>query len=351
MSSVNLIVSEESQSSEPSLITTTKNEIKDEKGDNTNEEDSNDKNDEEVPIVDDEKATEEEEIEWHSKGGLVANVGLLVREFVTVRKLQPVTIAIGGASSEGVGRTIAELYGLPIVSSRAQIISENACKFRGWCWLGDLLPIFAPPKEVSPADEEGGVAEKAEEEGGSSVIAATVMMVGGAIEPSLWALVGADVPVFEVEEEEKMVSKMCIFIERHGKPNNFLEEEEVEDAASLFLRSVGMRRGSQKRLSSKRFSRMMTRMIEFEGTTVELTNEEKSEDARRLAHIETHQIKTKKLHEMPLREYLLEHCVPGVVEALETLRRAKEMTGETNFDPLQFLADFLEDRNNLESSN
>ena len=135
--------------------------------------------------------------------------------------------------------------------------------------------------------------------------------------------------VFSIDcskEEIEAFESLRIYIEREGRPLNFLTSaEELKQARLSYLQEQ-----SSKLLASQQFETARKQAIQHE-----TRNMREMKAMMQFEQIKDREVEIKKAREMPLRDYLMENVIPALAEGLLEVCRVLPD------DPVDYLAEYL----------
>lgn len=127
------------------------------------------------------------------------------------------------------------------------------------------------------------------------------------------------------KDEEDIFESARIYIERNGRPYNYLTpEEEVS-------RQIRERRAEKAKATAEAAESMKQK----DDSSAEKREEQRQ--AARLRIVANHEAAQQKLRDLPLREYLMQYMVPNLTEGLV------EVCKVLPDDPVDYLANYLEE--------
>ena len=341
------------------------------------------------------KSDEEEKtmpFEWHCIEGISEGIKKLNQEFNQARQLRPIRILITGPPY--IGKTayaekLAQHYNVHLVTKKSAIehfkslgkhleesdesIAEavrtklecNACRNRGYVLVGWPLSyeqaklVFtqeAPPQEEEEETEEPPKTYTVREQiiphsvvilrASDEFIAQRVQSEGVAEKLDLYrsfiskTLILDDffaennIDPFEQEcgsEELEIIENLKIYIERNGRPYNYLAStEEIEETRRAVLNErIQQEVTQQQNEASVKSQQIQQQKLQEEQAAYELLQQLK-------AHSELFQ----EANSLSLRQYLMEYVMPYLAEGMLEVCRALPS------DPVDYLAEFLWEQSN-----
>jgi len=333
---------------------------------------------------------------WHCREGLLKNVRKIAEEFCKERKLRAMRVLIGGPPASGkstLARGVAEHFRIPRHELRGEglegmagTLSSRVCRYRGYVLDAGLVgfteveklyrydievPREEGEEEAPPAAEDGEEAPEVapkqfervlNEEICPSFVVVTQAPMGlckgrwlqdrgkgsadefeekwlqyssSNLEEGVHSMADffqeiAGRGVFNVpaagKDEEEMFESVRIYMEREGRPFNYLPTAD-EVAKSLF-----------KKLAAKLDAKAQAAATEAEqGGVVAAQQDEIRRLEERLRIIAGHEQEQRKLRDMPLREYLMDHMIPSLTEGLIDVCKVLPE------NPADYLANYLEE--------
>ncbi|CAJ1430747.1 unnamed protein product [Effrenium voratum] len=321
---------------------------------------------------------------WICRNGLLANLRSIADEFCAGKKLRSMRIIIAGPPASGkskLAKAVAEHFKVPCLvdctlEKMAEQISSNVCRYRGYVLdaggigFAEAERLFRYDVEVPKSEEEAGDGEDVEpsppkmerrlnEETCPSYVIIT--QAPATLCKAKWQGYGAAPEEFEKsmqdytesnlrkdmhslqdffqdvankgvlnlpiagKDEEDLFESARIYIERSGRPFNYLPTDEEVSQEIRERRAEKLQAVIEAAASSKQDDGDAER------------KREEQRHAERLRIVAEHEAAQQKLFDLPLREYLMEYMVPSLTEGLI------EVCKVLPDDPVDYLANYLEE--------
>jgi len=341
---------------------------------------------------------QQEDFEWHCRGGFLKNIRMVAEEFSTERELRAMRVIIAGPPASGKNtlcKAVSDHFNIPLLgmkledldSTRSQLRSE-VCRYRGyvlnaglagWQEVEDLfckdyeLPIdpeeeeSAPPAETEDGEAPPPVEKKFERRLSDEVIVPQFVVLLQAPE----ALCRARHTAGCKGSAEQLVQDVAQFAARNlvdGQPNiaDFFQdtakigvfnlpiagksEEDMFESIRIYMESGQGRPFNYLKTGAEVAEEIVAKKLEMEQiaamnddgamerqVTQQIeTDSAKKQHLERLRIIGTHEAEQSQKEALPLREYLMRYMVPNLTEGLI------EMCMVLPENPVDYLANYLE---------
>lgn len=341
---------------------------------------------------------QQEEFEWHCRGGILKNIRMVAEEFSAERKLRAMRVIIAGPPASGKNtlcKAVSDHFNIPLLemkledmdSTRNQLGSE-VCRYRGYVLNAGLAgwkeveALFCKDYELPIDPEEEEAAPPAETEDGEAPPPVEKkferrLSDEGTV-PQFIVLLQAPEALCRARNtaggkcsSEQLAKDVAQFAERNlvdGQPNiaDFFQdtakigvfnlpiagksEEDMFESTRIYMESGQGRPFNYLKTTDEVAEEIVARKLEMEEIAAmkndgaferQQTQQVEGESAKkqhleRLRMIERHEADQSQLQTLPLREYLMRYMVPNLTEGLI------EMCMVLPEDPVDYLANYLE---------